>query len=44
MSQLTINIEVPAGMAIDLNKLKVAANEFVKKYVGQKCKFAHICE
>ena len=31
-------------MAIDLNKLKVAANEFVKKYVGQKCKFAHICE
>ena len=38
MSQLTINIEVPAGMAIDLNKLKVVAKEFVKKYIGQKCK------
>lgn len=38
MSQLAINIEVPAGMAIDLNKLKIAANEFVKKYIGQKCK------
>lgn len=35
MNQLTINIDVPTGMAIDINRLKVAANDFIQKYIGQ---------
>ena len=35
MNQLTLNIDVPSGISIDLNKLEIAANEFVQKYIGQ---------
>ena len=35
MNQLTLNIDVPAGIYIDLNKLEIAANEFIQKYIGQ---------
>ena len=35
MNQLTINIDVPTGVAIDLNRLKIAANDFIQKYIGQ---------
>ena len=35
MNCLTINIEEPTGMAIDLSRLEVAANEFVRKYIGE---------
>ena len=35
MNQLTLNIDIPAGMAIDINRLKNAANDFVQKYIGQ---------
>ena len=35
MKQLTLNIDVPSGISIDLNKLEIAANEFIQKYIGQ---------
>ena len=35
MNQLTLNIDVPSGIYIDLNKLEIAANEFIQKYIGQ---------
>ena len=35
MNHLTINIDLPTGMAIDLNSLEVAANDFVRKYIGE---------
>lgn len=35
MNQLTINIEVPAGMSIDMDRLKMATNDFVRQYVSQ---------
>ena len=35
MNQLTLNIDAPSGISIDLNKLEIAANEFVQKYIGQ---------
>ena len=35
MNQLTLNIDIPAGVAIDVNRLKNAANDFVQKYIGQ---------
>ena len=35
MNQLTLNIDVPSGISIDLNKLEIAANEFVQKYIGK---------
>ena len=30
-----IKIDVPSGIYIDLNKLEIAANEFIQKYIGQ---------
>ena len=35
MNLLTLNIDVPSGIYIDLNKLEIAANEFIQKYIGQ---------
>ena len=35
MNQLTLSIDVPPGIYIDLNKLEIAANEFIQKYIGQ---------
>ena len=35
MNPLTLNIDVPSGISRDLNKLEIAANEFVQKYIGQ---------
>lgn len=35
MNKLTINIEVPAGMSIDMDRLKMATNDFVRQYVSQ---------
>lgn len=35
MNQLTIKIDIPTGLSIDLNKLEIAANEFMQKYIGR---------
>ena len=36
MNQLTLNIDVPSGISIDVNKLEIAANKLVQKNNGQK--------
>lgn len=35
MNQLTIKIDIPTGLSIDLNRLEIAANEFMQKYIGR---------
>lgn len=35
MDKLTINIDVPTEMPIDLNRLKKVTDDFVQKYISQ---------
>ena len=35
MNQITININVPTGVAIDTERLKIVANDFIQKYVAR---------